>query len=241
MDNSITGPVQFPLSNVVGTTVMLDAARRKGIERFLHISTDEVYGSMGLDEASWTEESPIKPRSPYSASKAAAENMVNAYHITFNVPTLITRSSNNYGPYQHPEKLIPKFVTNLIRGLSVPLMGTPEKPGLNVRDWLHVKDNCRAIYHVLMHGEIGEAYNIAGENEWTNMQITRTILNHLGYGEEKIQFIPDRLGHDLRYSINSDKLKNTGFELKHKDFKSELERTIDWYVQHERWWRPLIK
>jgi dTDP-glucose 4,6-dehydratase len=237
VDNSITGPLVFPKSNVLGVSSLLAAAKNHGIERFLQISTDEVYGSMGLEDRPWKEGIKLKPRSVYSASKAGAEHLTNSYHITFGLPTLITRSSNNYGPYQFPEKFIPLFVTNLIQGKKVPVYGT----GMNVRDWLHVEDNCRAVYHVLMNGKIGETYNIAGNDERSNIDVTRMILKHFKYGDEMMEMVADRLGHDLRYSIDSSKLSRLGFELKHKDFKLGLEETINWYMNNEKWWRPLLK
>jgi len=241
VDNSINGPKIFTRSNVFGTQVLLEAARKYEVEKFLHISTDEVYGSLGKDSPSSLEDDKLDPRSPYSASKAAAEHLVRAYNETYNLPILITRSSNNYGPYHFPEKLIPKFVTNLIQGKKVPLMWSDDNPGLNVRDWLHVEDNCRAIYLVLTKGKIGETYNIAGESERTNLEITKSLLFEFGLGEDMIERVPHRAGHDFRYSIDCKRLKDLGFMHKYKSIENGLKQTIDWYKKNEDWWGPLVK
>ncbi len=239
VDNSIEGPFIFTKSNILGMHVLLEAARIHGVEKFLHVSTDEVYGSLNIDSSSSLENHKLDPRSPYSASKAAAEHIVKAYYETYKLPIIITRSSNNYGPYQFPEKLVPKFVTNLIDGKKVPLMWSDDNPGMNVRDWLHVEDNCRAIIFVLEKGQIGETYNIAGENEFTNLEVTKLMLSDLGFGEEMIQRVQHRKGHDFRYSIDCSKLKQLGFEHKYKDFKQGLKQTIQWYKENESWWRPI--
>tara|TARA_Y100000034_G_scaffold134902_1_gene204740 strand:+ start:2933 stop:3925 length:993 start_codon:yes stop_codon:yes gene_type:complete len=239
VDNSIEGPLIFTKSNVLGTHVLLEAARKLNVERFLHISTDEVYGSLGKDSPSSLEHHKLDPRSPYSASKTSAEHITKAYFETYKLPIIITRSSNNYGPYQFPEKLVPKFITNLIDGKRVPLMWSDDNPGMNVRDWLHVEDNCRAIHLILTNGQIGETYNIAGDNEYTNLEVTKTMLSDLGLGEEMIERVPHRKGHDFRYSIDCSKLKQLGFEHKYKDFKQGLKQTIQWYRENESWWRAL--
>ncbi len=239
VDNSIEGPSVFAKTNVLGTQVLLDAARRCNVSRFLHVSTDEVYGSLDNSSRSSIETDKLDPRSPYSASKAAAEHLVKAYFETYNLPILITRSSNNYGPYQFPEKLLPKFITNLIEGKKVPLMWSEDNPGLNVRDWLHVEDNCLAIYLVLTRGVLGEIYNIAGGCEQTNYSITKFLLSQFNAGEEMIEKVPHRKGHDFRYSIDCSKLKRLGFEHKYKDLASGLKQTIEWYKHNQSWWRPL--
>jgi len=202
------------------------------VERFLHISTDEVYGS--IEEGSFTEDDRLSPRSPYSASKAGSDLIALSYHSTYGLPVLVTRSSNQYGPYQFPEKVIPLFVTNLLEGKPVPLYGD----GLNVRDWCFVEDNCAAIDLVLRTGTVGEVYNIGGGNEISNRELTDRILNHLAADESMIEYVTDRLGHDRRYSIATDKVEALGWSPAH-DFDSALEATIAWYRDHEDWWRPL--
>tara|TARA_Y100000034_G_C6908865_1_gene422658 strand:- start:260 stop:1240 length:981 start_codon:yes stop_codon:yes gene_type:complete len=241
VDNSIKDPFIFTKTNVIGTHILLEAARKNNIKRFLHISTDEVYGSLKSDSQSSVETDNLDPRSPYSASKAAAEHIVRAYFETYKLPVVITRSSNNYGPYQYPEKLIPLFTTNLIDGKKVPLMWSDDNPGMNIRDWLHVIDNCRAFHIVLEKGELGEIYNVAGENERTNLKITRGILSNFNYGDEMIQRVEHRKGHDFRYSVNCDKLKKLGFVHKYKDFESGLKQTVQWYKDNDQWWRKLKK
>ncbi|MCU0642496.1 MAG: dTDP-glucose 4,6-dehydratase [archaeon] len=241
VDRSITHPEQFVMSNVFGVFNLLEAARKTGIKLFVQISTDEVYGSLSNNSPSSKESDLLKPRSPYSASKAAAEHLAMSYFHTYNLPVIVTRSSNNYGPYQFPEKLIPLFATNLIDGKKVPLMYSKENPGLNVRDWLHVEDNCAAIWHIIQKGKYGETYNIAGNHEKTNIEITKSILSSMGLGEEMIEFVPHRLGHDFRYSISDEKLRGLGFEKKHGDFEKALKDTIIWYKKNENWWRPLKK
>ncbi len=232
VDRSIHGASDFILTDVHGTYVLLEAAKKYNIERYIQISTDEVYGS--IDTGSFTESSTIGPNNPYSASKAGGDMMVRSYYITYGMPVIITRASNNFGPYQFPEKLIPLFVTNAIDNLNVPLYGD----GSNIRDWLYVLDHCKAIDIVLHRGNEGEVYNIGGGNEMTNLEITRFILNYLGKSEKLIQKVQDRLGHDKRYSIDSAKLKSLGWQPE-TNFEATLRDTIEWYVKHEDWWREL--
>lgn len=232
VDNSIKDSFVFTRTNVLGTHVLLEAARKNKIKKFIMISTDEVYGS--IIGGSFKETSPFKPNSPYSASKAAADLLARSYHITFKLPVIITRSSNNFGPYQYPEKLIPLFVTNLIEGKKVPVYGD----GMNVRDWLYVVDNCEAIDFVMHNGEIGEVYNIGGNNELPNIAITRLILKELGKDESFINFVEDRLGHDRRYSLDCSKIHKLGWKPRF-DFEQALKQTIHWYRDNEKWWRKL--
>jgi dTDP-glucose 4,6-dehydratase len=233
VDRSILGAADFVMTNVVGTQTLLDAAREHGVDRFIHVSTDEVYGSIA--EGSWTEDEPLLPNSPYSASKASSDLLARAYHRTHGVPVCITRCSNNYGPYQFPEKVIPLFVTNLINGASVPLYGE----GANVRDWLHVDDHCRAIHLVLQGGRPGEIYNIGGGTELSNRQLTERLLEAAGAGWERVEHVTDRLGHDLRYSVDCAKIE---LELGYKPevpFDKGLAETVRWYVERRDWWEPL--
>ncbi|GAB4340782.1 MAG: dTDP-glucose 4,6-dehydratase [Calditrichia bacterium] len=232
VDRSILEAGSFIQTDVVGTYTLLEAAKKYKIERYLQISTDEVYGS--IEEGSFLETSPIEPNSPYSSSKAGGDLLVRAYHRTYGLPTLITRSSNNYGPYQYPEKLIPLFITNAMDDLPLPLYGD----GKNVRDWLFVLDNCEAIDLVLHEGKVGEVYNIGGGNEMQNIQITEMILELLNKPKSLIKPVPDRLGHDRRYSVNIDKVRALGWEPRH-DFEVALKETVDWYVQNESWWRAI--
>ena len=229
VDRSIHGSLDFVQTNVMGTRVLLDAAKQYKIERFIYISTDEVYGD--IEVGSFKEEDPFRPNSPYSASKAAGDLLTMAYFKTFKVPVLITRSSNNYGPYQYPEKLIPLFITNLLENKKVPLYGD----GLNVRDWLYVLDNCAGIDMILHRGKDGEAYNIGGDNERTNREITEIILRELGRDESWIEYVKDRPGHDRRYSLDSTKIKKIGWEPKY-DFETAIREKIDWYKNNEDWW-----
>jgi dTDP-glucose 4,6-dehydratase len=239
VDRSIMDSGPFVSTNVMGTQVMLDAARQSGIvNRFVHIGTDEVYGELPLErtDLKFTEETPIQPNSPYSASKAAADMLALAYHHTFKMNVVVTRCSNNFGPYQYPEKVIPLFVTNLIDEKKVPLYGD----GKNVRDWLHVIDHCEAILAVLERGEPGEVYNIGGNNERSNNELTRMILKCTGHGENMIQPVPDRLGHDRRYAIDASKIKRElGWQPTRSAWPQALQETVDWYRGHEDWWRPL--
>jgi dTDP-glucose 4,6-dehydratase len=234
VDNSIKGPLIFTESNVLGTHILLESARQNNIKKFIHISTDEVYGS--TKEGSFKETDILKPNSPYSASKAAAEMLVRAYNITFKIPVIITRSSNNYGPYQYPEKVIPLFVTNLIENKKVPLYGT----GMNVRDWIYVIDNCEAIDFISKNGEIGEIYNIGGGNEIPNIQLTKSILKEMNKDESSIEYVEDRIAHDFRYSLNCDKLNKLGWKPRFK-FETALKETVQWYKDNEEWWRKLKK
>jgi len=232
VDRSITGPAEFITTDVFGTFTLLEACRKRHVKRYLQVSTDEVYGS--IDEGSFTEESIIAPNSPYSASKAGADLLVRAYYKTYGMPVLITRSSNNYGPYQYPEKLIPLFITNAIDDKKVPLYGD----GLNVRDWLFVSDNCAGIDLVLQKGEPGQVYNIGGGQERTNREITTGILSALGKPESLIEYVQDRPGHDRRYSLDFGKAAALGYSPR-SDFAEMLTETVRWYVDHREWWEPL--
>ena len=232
VDRSIGNPDDFIRTDMFGVFVLLEAARKFGVERFIQISTDEVYGS--VLEGSFTEESPLKPGNPYAASKAGGDRLAYSYFNTFQLPVIVTRASNNYGPYQYPEKLIPLFVTNLIENKPVPLYGD----GKNVRDWLYVIDHCDAIDFILQHGTIGEVYNIAGGNEKENLFITHFLFDYLRKPRSLIKPVPDRLGHDRRYSLNAAKLHQLGWQPRHS-FEQAMQATIDWYVQHPEWWQPL--
>jgi dTDP-glucose 4,6-dehydratase len=231
VDRSIEGGSEFVSTNVMGTQVLLDAARNSNIKRFLHVSTDEVYGS--ISEGSWPEDYPLLPNSPYSASKAGSDLLVRAYNRTHKLDTVITRCSNNYGQYQFPEKVMPLFITNIIEGKKVPLYGN----GLNVRDWLHVDDHCRGIALALTKGKAGEVYNIGGGTELTNVELTHKILAAMGVGEEFIQPVEDRKGHDLRYSVDITKINTELGYSPQVDFEIGLEKTINWYKSNEVWWR----
>ncbi len=242
VDNSIAGPLIFTSVNVYGTHVLLECAKNvkkekpDKIERFLYVSTDEVYGSLKPKQRKSKETDVLKPNSPYSASKAAGEHIVRAYYKTFKLPVLITRSSNNYGPRQHIEKLIPKFITNILQGKKVPLMGD----GSNIREWIYVFDNCEGIFHVLKKGKIGEIYNIGSGNEKTNREITDIILKYFGKDESWIKTIPHRPGHDFRYALNCSKIKKLGWKPK-ADFEKTMKETIEWYIKNESWWKKKIK
>jgi dTDP-glucose 4,6-dehydratase len=231
VDRSIEGGSEFVSTNVMGTQVLLDAARSTNIKRFVHVSTDEVYGS--ISEGSWPEDHPLLPNSPYSASKAGSDLLVRAYNRTHKLDTVITRCSNNFGQYQFPEKVMPLFITNIIEGKKVPLYGN----GLNVRDWLHVDDHCRGIALALTKGRSGEVYNIGGGTELTNVELTHKILKAMGVGEEFIQPVEDRKGHDLRYSVDISKInKELGYSPQ-VNFEEGLEQTINWYKNNEAWWK----
>jgi dTDP-glucose 4,6-dehydratase len=232
VDRSIERPDDFLISNILGTRVLLDAARLQGIERFVHISTDEVYGSIA--HGSFTETSPLEPNSPYAASKAAADLLIRSYQVTYGFKPIIVRSSNNFGPYQYPEKVIPLFVTNLLQKRKVPLYGRGE----NLREWIYVEDNCAAIELVLDRGEPGQIYNVSSGYEMTNLSLARAILKEMGYGDEMIEYVADRPGHDFRYSLNTERLRKLGFTLR-ETFESGLRKTIQWYREHEDWWLPL--
>jgi len=233
VDRSIAGARLFYETNVLGTQQLLESARRSGVERFVHVSTDEVYGS--IDQGAWREDHLLAPNSPYSSSKAGSDLAALAYQSTYGLNVTVTRCSNNYGPRQFPEKLIPLFVTNLFDGQTVPLYGD----GLNVRDWLFVDDHCRGILRVLEAGRPGEIYNIGGGTELTNVEITRLLLELCGADESMIEPVDDRLGHDRRYSVDWTKINE---ELGYRpvvDFKEGLARTVKWYRENEAWWRPL--
>jgi len=231
VDRSIEGGSEFVSTNVMGTQVLLDAARSSNIKRFVHVSTDEVYGS--ISEGSWPEEHPLLPNSPYSASKAGSDLLVRAYNRTHKLDTVITRCSNNYGQYQFPEKVMPLFITNIIEGKKVPLYGN----GLNVRDWLHVDDHCRGIALALTKGKSGEVYNIGGGTELTNVELTHKILEAMGVGEEFIQPVEDRKGHDLRYSVDISKINKELGYAPQVNFEDGLAQTINWYKNNEAWWK----
>ena len=233
VDRSITGASDFVLTNVLGTQKLLQAALDAGIGRFVHVSTDEVYGS--IDVGSWPEDQPLAPNSPYSASKASSDLLARSYFRTFGLDVVITRCSNNYGPYQFPEKVIPLFVTNLMDGLRVPLYGD----GQNVRDWLHVDDHCRGIALVLDGGRAGEIYNIGGGTELTNKELTYKLLAAMGAGEDMIEPVADRKGHDRRYSVDISKISAELGYRPEVDFEAGLADTIAWYRGNEVWWRPL--
>ena len=234
VDRSITNAADFVETNVAGVQVLLDAAKATGSKlRFLQVSTDEVYGS--IESGSWDENCALLPNSPYSASKAGGELLARAYNRTHGMDVVITRCSNNYGPYHFPEKLIPLFITNLLEGKKVPVYGN----GKNIRDWLHVDDHCRGIYQVLTNGRSGEVYNIGGGRELSNLEITSLILESMGADESSIQYVEDRKGHDLRYSVNWTKInKELGYEPQVK-FEDGLRDTINWYRNNQNWWEPL--
>ncbi len=234
VDRSISGPVAFLRTNVLGTLVLLEAARQHPVKKFLYISTDEVYGS--IKKGKFSETSNLAPNSPYSVSKTSADLLCRAYYKTYGLPILITRSSNNFGPYQFPEKVIPLFITNLRRGKKVPLYGT----GKNVRDWIYVLDNCLGLDFVLQHGQMGEVYNIGGGNELSNLKLTKTILKQLGKNNSWIQPVADRLGHDWRYALDCTKIKKLGWRPKYK-FNQAIKETINWYLKNKWWWEPLAK
>ncbi|MBK9434576.1 MAG: dTDP-glucose 4,6-dehydratase [Micrococcales bacterium] len=233
VDRSITGASDFVVTNVLGTQTLLQAALNAKVGRFVHVSTDEVYGSIA--QGSWDEARPLEPNSPYSASKAGSDLLARAYARTFGLDVVITRCSNNYGPYQFPEKVIPLFVTNLMDGLPVPLYGE----GLNVRDWLHVDDHCRGINLVLDKGRSGEVYNIGGGTELTNLELTHRLLAAMGVGQEMVERVQDRLGHDLRYSVDITKISDELGYAPQVPFDQGLADTIAWYRANEAWWRPL--
>ena len=234
VDNSIKHPEIFVETNVQGTLNLLQASKEAKIQRYLQVSTDEVYGTLG-QTGYFYETTPLAPNSPYSASKAGADMLVRAYHETYNMPTLNTRCSNNYGPYQYPEKLIPFFISQLLKGEKVPVYGD----GLNVRDWLYVYDHCSAIDTVLHKGKVGEVYNIGGHNEKTNMEITRLILDAMGKDESSIKYVQDRLGHDRRYAISNDKITSElGWEPS-LTFEEGIKITIDWYLNNQDWMKNI--
>ena len=233
VDRSITAARDFVETNILGTQTLLSYALKNEVSTFVQVSTDEVYGT--IDEGSWSEESPLLPNSPYSASKASADLIARSYHRTFGLDVRVTRCSNNYGPHQYPEKVIPLFVTNLIDGKKVPLYGN----GLNVRDWLHVDDHCKGIHAVLNKGKSGQIYNIGGGRELNNRELTDTILALMGRDSTSIEYVEDRLGHDLRYSVSHEKIsRELGYQPQ-VTFEQGLLETINWYKENESWWRPL--
>ncbi len=233
VDRSIDGPAEFLRTNVSGAGVVFEAARQLEVDRVLHISTDEVYGSIEAP-GSFVESDGLFPNSPYSASKAAADLLARSYGVTYDFPLLVTRTANNFGPYHYPEKVVPLFVTNLIDGKKVPLYGD----GRNVRDWTYVIDNAAAQWLVLTEGTPGEIYNVGAGNEVTNRELTHAILDRMGHGEEMIEFVADRPGHDLRYSVDTTKIRELGWKPEH-GFEEALDATIAWYRANEDWWRPL--
>ncbi len=235
VDRSIMDSGPFLRTNVLGTQTLLDAARRADVERFCHVSTDEVYGSLALDSGeAFTETSPLRPNSPYAASKAASDLMVRAAHETFGLDAVITRCSNNFGPWQLPEKVIPLFVTHLLEGLPVPLYGD----GRNVRDWIHVLDHCEAVLAVLEGGRAGEVYNIGADNERSNLELTQLLLEIMGKDESYIQRVADRPGHDLRYAMDAGKLRRElGWQPTRSNWPDGLAETVAWYVNHTDWWQ----
>jgi len=232
VDRSIADPYAFVRTNADGTNVMCDVARQVGVERFLHISTDEVYGS--IEVGSFAETDVLTPRSPYSASKAASDLIALSYVTTYGLPVVVTRCSNNFGPYQYPEKLIPLFTTNLLDGKKVPLYGD----GGNIRDWIHVEDHNIAAHLVLTEGTIGEVYNIGAHNEVTNSEITHLLLDLCGRNESFIEPVADRPGHDRRYSVHTDKIQRLGWNPR-RTFEDALAETVEWYESHRDWWEPL--
>jgi dTDP-glucose 4,6-dehydratase len=233
VDRSILGAADFVLTNVVGTQNLMDAAMRPGLDRFVHVSTDEVYGS--IDAGSWTEDEPLRPNSPYSASKASSDLLALAYARTHGVPVVVTRCSNNYGPYQFPEKVIPLFVTNLLDGGRVPLYGD----GSNVRDWLHVDDHCRGIQLVLEGGRDGEVYNIGGGTELSNKELTGLLLEACDAGWDAVDLVEDRKGHDQRYSVDISKISHELGYRPEVPFERGLAETVSWYRENRAWWEPL--
>lgn len=234
VDRSIQDPSSFIKTDIFGAFNLLEEARKNNIQ-FCQISTDETYGQI-LD-GSFTETSPLMPRNPYSASKTGADRLAYSYFATYGLKVIITRSSNNFGPFQYPEKIIPLFIANLLTGKKVPVYGT----GKNVRDWLYVEDNCEGIKICMEKGKSGEVYNIGGGNELQNIELTKMILQELNLSEDRIEFVEDRKGHDFRYSLNCDKIKKElSWKPKH-EFKSALKKTVNWYKGNEWWWKPLIK
>ena len=234
VDRSIDSSREFIQTNVFGTHALLESARKSNLSTFIQISTDEVYGS--ISEGSWHEEFPLQPNSPYAASKASADLIAQVYHRTYGMDVRITRCSNNYGPYQYPEKVIPLFITNLLQNKKVPLYGK----GLNIRDWLHVTDHCRGIHLVLTKGKPGDYFNIGGGRELSNLELTKVILKAMKANEESIEEVADRLGHDFRYSLNTEKIeKQLGYKPE-VIFEEGISKTIEWYKSHREWWGPLV-
>lgn len=238
VDRSVTDPGIFVQTNVIGTQVLLDASKAFGVSRYHQVSTDEVYGDLPLDRTDlfFTEDTPLNPSSPYSASKASSDFLVQAYHRTFGLPITISRCSNNYGPYHFPEKLIPLMISRVLNDESLPVYGNGE----NVRDWLHVEDHCYAIDLIIHNGRVGEVYNVGGHNERTNLEVVKTILKALGKSEELITYVTDRPGHDLRYAIDPEKLeKELGWKPKY-NFDTGIDMTIKWYLDNKEWWMNIL-
>ncbi|MBO1581242.1 dTDP-glucose 4,6-dehydratase [Bacillus sp. XF8] len=236
VDRSLTDPEIFVRTNIIGTHVLLDAAKLISVTKFVHISTDEVYGELDFDPTTFFgEETPLHPNSPYSASKASSDLLVQAYHKTFGLPINITRCSNNYGPYQFPEKLIPLTISRILNNQKVPIYGN----GSNIRDWLHVLDHCAAIDLVMHEGVNGEIYNVGGHNERANLEVVKTIINTLGRPENLIEFVKDRLGHDKRYAIDSTKVEQLGWRPTYT-FETGIAQTIQWYLDNNDWWEQII-
>ena len=233
VDRSIESSSVFMSTNVLGTQTMLEAAMKAGVDRFVHVSTDEVYGS--IDEGSWDENEPLMPNSPYAASKASSDLVARSYHRTYGLDVRITRCSNNFGPYQFPEKVIPLFITNLLEGKKVPLYGD----GKNVRDWLHVNDHCRGIELVVQGGRAGEVYNIGGGTELSNKELTFALLGAMGFGEERVEWVADRLGHDRRYSVDWGKINRELGYAPQESLESSLAGIVEWYRTNPGWWQPL--
>jgi dTDP-glucose 4,6-dehydratase len=235
VDRSILEPSPFLTTNIIGTQVLLEACRSAEVERFVHISTDEVYGSLESDEGKFTEELPLMPNSPYSASKASADLLARAYFVTYGLPVIIVRPSNNYGPYQFPEKFIPLAITNILGDKPIPIYGD----GRNIRDWLFVEDCAHGVYEVLRKGKKGEVYNLGGENERRNIEVARLILDLMGKDEGYLKFVPDRPGHDYRYALDNSKIRREVGWRPEVSFEEGIRRTIEWYKRNEWWWRPL--
>lgn len=238
VDRSIDNPAIFLQTNVLGTQVLLDACRKYGIRRFHQVSTDEVYGDLPLDKPDlfFTESTPLHTSSPYSASKASADLLVQAYYRTYQLPVTISRCSNNYGPYHFPEKLIPLVIANVLNDKAVPVYGTGE----NVRDWLYVEDHCSAIDLIIRSGQVGEVYNIGGHNEKTNLEVVKTVIHALGKSEELITFVKDRAGHDRRYAIDPTKIYQELGWLPVTRFEDGIIKTVQWYLEHRKWWENII-
>ncbi|MBO0991435.1 dTDP-glucose 4,6-dehydratase [Bacillus sp. SD088] len=237
VDRSISDPEIFIRTNVLGTQILLDAAKKIGVKKFIHVSTDEVYGELNFDPNTFfTENTPLRPNSPYSASKASSDFLVRAYHETYSLPVNITRCSNNYGPYHFPEKLIPLTISRVLKNDKVPVYGD----GKNVRDWLHVYDHCSAIDLVLHKADSGEVFNVGGHNEKTNLEVVKQIISTLNKSDDLIEFVEDRLGHDKRYAIDPTKLERLGWKPKYT-FETGIEQTIDWYLENKDWWQAIIE
>ena len=237
VDRSIENPDVFLQTNIIGTSVLMDACRKYGIKRYHQVSTDEVYGDLPLDRPDlfFTETTPLHTSSPYSSSKASADLLVLAYHRTYGLPVTISRCSNNYGPYHFPEKLIPLMITNILYDKKLPVYGKGE----NVRDWLYVEDHCKAIDMILEKGRLGEVYNIGGHNERTNLQVVKTILSILGKGEDMISYVTDRPGHDMRYAIDPTKIRNELGWYPETDFDTGIAKTVQWYLDNRQWWENI--